>query len=91
MTVPMSSPCNLVYIPSGDNRSKGEKTYYQRQAKEPGTYELNEEQLDKLCYPGKQELEFVNSTSGLTEKNYFSFLEKRKQNIVHRLIEKLYK
>ena len=45
--------------------------YYQRQAADPGTFQLNEDQLDLLCYPKKQELSFVESTSKLTEANYF--------------------
>ena len=91
ITVPMSTPCNLVYIPTADNRSKGDMTYYQRQTNDPGTFELNEDQLDLLCYPNKQELSFVESTSKLTEDNYFSFLECRRNNIAKRFINSLYK
>lgn len=52
--VPMSSPCNLIYSPSGDNRSKGEQTYYQRQASDPGTFKLDDTQLDGFGYPTKK-------------------------------------
>lgn len=88
--VPMSSPCNLVYIPSGDNRSKGEQTYYQRQASDPGTFKLDETQLDAFGYPTKKDLAFVEATSTLTEKNYYKFLEERRKVILHKFIEALY-
>ena len=65
--------------------------YYQRQAADPGTFQLNEDQLDLLCYPKKQELSFVESTSQLTEANYFSFLDGRRNNIANRFINALYK
>lgn len=89
--VPMSPPCNLVYIPSSDNRSKGEQTYYQRQDQDPGTYTLNGEQLDQLCYPIRNDLSFTESTATLTEDNYFRFLEKQRMFIVNRFIKSLYK
>lgn len=91
ITVPMSAPCNLVYIPTADNRSKGDMTYYQRQASDPGTFLLNEKQLDFLCYPNKQELSFVEATAKITEANYFSFLDSRKNSIVNRFINAIYK
>lgn len=91
MMVPMSAPCNLVYIPTADNRSKGDQTYYQRQAADPGTFQLNEDQLDLLCYPKKEELSFVESTAKLTETNYFSFLDSRRNSIANKFINALYK
>jgi len=91
ITVPMSAPCNLVYIPSSDNRSKGDLTYYQRQAHDPGTFQLNDNELENLCYPTKQELSFVESTLGLTEINYFSFLDSRRNYIAKKFINALYK
>ena len=90
IVVPMSSPCNLVYIPSSDNRSKGELTYYQKQETSPGTYYLNEEQLDRLCYPSKAELQFIASTAKLTEENYFSFLKNRKSVILTKFMSTAY-
>ena len=78
-------------IPTSDNRSKGDMTYYQRQALDPGTFQLDEDQLDLLCYPNKQELSFVESTAKLTETNYFSFLDSRRNNIANRFINSLYK
>ena len=88
--VPMSSPCNLLYIPSADNRSKGESTYYQKQLDSPGPYQLNENQLDLLCYPLKKELQFVESTDKLTEENYFSFLKERKKTILSKFMNAAY-
>lgn len=89
-TVPISPACNLVYIPSADNRSKGEQTYYQRQAQDPGTFKLDQAQLDAFGYPSKAELTFVEATSTLTEANYFSFLETRRKNILKKFIDAMY-
>ena len=89
--VPISAPCNLVYIPSTDNRSKGELTYYQRQAHEPGTFKLDCTQLDQLGYPERSELSFVEATSTMTDDNYFAYLENRRKVILHKFISALYK
>ena len=89
-TVPISAPCNLVYIPSSDNRGKGELTYYQRQAKDPGIFKLDCSQLDQLGYPSKAELAFIEATSTMTEKNYFAYLDGRKKTILHKFITALY-
>ena len=88
--VPAACACNLIYIPSKDNRSKGDKTYYQRQKEEPGAYTLNEEQLAKLGYPTHAELSFVESVAGLTEKNYMMYLQERKQYLQNEFIEAMY-
>ncbi len=89
--IPISAPCNLTYIPKTDNRSKGEKTYYQKQKDNPKTYYLNESELNKLLYPNKQELLFVESAEDLTEENYFRFLNSRETVITNRIIQLLYK
>lgn len=88
--VPISAPCNLVYIPSSDNRSKGEQTYYQRQALDPGTFKLDCTQLDQLVYPTKAELTFVESTSTMTEENYFNYLESRRKTVLAKFISAMY-
>ena len=89
--IPISAPCNLVYIPKSENRSKGEKTYYQRQAEAPGTYTLNNEALSDLSYPTKRELQFVNSTETLTVEAYAKFLEDREKYVTHKMMDGLYK
>ena len=91
IAVPVSSACNLVYIPKSENRGKGEYTYYQKQKKDPGTYTLNQDALDALCYPTKGELSFVESVSTLNAVNYSLFLDNRSKFISHRLTEKLFK
>jgi len=88
--VPVSPVCNLIFIPSIDNQSKGEQTYYQRQDTNSGVYTLNEQQLDLLGYPKRAELRFVESVSTLTEQNYFSFLSNREKTILHAFIDALY-
>ena len=88
--VPVSSVCNLVFIPTKENRSKGEWTYYQRQDRDAATYTLNEEELEKLVYPRRSELRFVESTSTLTQANYQAFLRDREAVVSKALIEGLY-
>lgn len=90
-TVPISSVCNLVFIPTAENRSKGEYTYYQKQDKDSATYSLNSEELSKLAYPRRNELLFVESVSSITEENYMSFLQQREPYILRCIIEGLYK
>jgi hypothetical protein len=89
--VPISSPCNLIYIPTADNRGKGDQTYYQRQSSDPNTYKLNEQELISLGYPTKNDLDFVNSVSTLTESNYFKYLETRRKVILNTFIRNIYK
>jgi len=90
IVVPMSAVCNLVYIPASDNRGKGELTYYQKQAQDPGTYHLNQQQLDGYGYPSRADLKFVEAVDTLTEKNYFDFLEKQRKIILSKFIKALY-
>lgn len=86
----MFQQASKAQIPTSDNRSKGEATYYQRQANDPGTFKLNCTQLDQLGYPEKKELTFVESTSTMTEDNYFAYLENRKKVILHKFITAFY-
>ena len=90
ITVPISPVCNVVYIPASDNRSKGALTYYQRQLSDPGTYQLNQDQLDALGYPMCNELEFTNSTQKLTEENYFEFLDRRRMRMLNKFVSAMY-
>jgi len=88
--VPMSSVCNLTYIPVFDNRSKGEETYYQRQSKNTGAYELNAQQLERLLYPTREELRFVESVKTLTEENYMRFLKERRNTLLNAIMTVLF-
>lgn len=87
----MSSVCNLAYIPSSENRGKQDLTYYQKQDLDAGSYTLNQEQLERLVYPSREELRFVESTSTLTEGNYLQFLRHRKNLLAKLIIDCLYK
>ena len=89
--VPVSSVCNLCYIDMSDNRGKGEKTYYKKQDEYSGAFQLNEAELDKLLYPSRNDLEFVNSTETLTKERYMKFLDDRKSIIARRMMDVMYK
>lgn len=88
--VPVSSVCNLVYIPASENRSKGEYTYYQKQDKDSTSYTLDKEALDKLLYPRRDELKFVESSDTITESNYLQFLHDRETIILTAFITGYY-
>jgi len=88
--VAVSSACNLIYIPTTNNRSKKDKTYYGKQDIDPATYVLNDVELRKLVYPSREELQFVNSTDSLTKENYYKFLDGRVQIMRDALIDSLY-
>lgn len=88
--VPISPVCNLIYIPSKDNQSKGEQTYYERQKTNPGAYTLDFDQLDKLLYPTRGELRFLESTSTLTKDKYLEFLANREKILLHAFMEAFY-
>ena len=88
--VPVSAVCNMVYIPASDNRGKGELTYYQKHTQDPGTYYLNQQQLDGYGYPARTDLMFVEAVDTLTEQNYFEFLEKQRKIILNKFIKALY-
>lgn len=88
--VPVSSVCNLVYIPASENRSKGEYTYYQKQDKDTSSYTLDKDALDKLLYPRRDELKFVESSDTITESNYLQFLHNRETIILGAFIAGYY-
>ena len=89
--VAVNSPCNLVFIPQGDNREKQELTYYQKQAQNPTAYTLNNDQLDKYLYPTHSELLFVEAPESITAESYRRFLKDRENTIADRIIKQLYK
>ena len=90
MPVPISSPCNLVYIPKGDNRSKGDSTYYQKKNQNPTAYKLSEIELDRYLYPTHSELSFIESPETITIEHYRRFLKDRATTITNRMIKALY-
>ena len=65
-------------------------TYYQKQNKYHGAFNLNEAQLDAYGYPTKRELAFTDSVKKLDKKNYDNFLEERKKVLQHKIITALY-
>lgn len=88
--VPVSSVSNLVYIPASENRSKGEYTYYQKQDKDAKSYALDQNALDKLLYPARSELKFVESAETITEENYMRFLHDRENLVLKAFFGGLY-
>ncbi len=88
--VPVSSVCNLTFIPTKENRAKAEKTYYQKQDTDASTYSLSQTELDKLLYPTRSELRFVESVKTITPENYRKFLKERAKYLTKMAMEALY-
>ena len=88
--VPISTPCNLCYIPPRDNRQKKSETYYQFIERVESAYTLNDSQLEKYVYPSRSDLDFVNSSDSITKENYRDFLNSRVDIIVNQIIECFY-
>lgn len=89
--VPISTPCNLAYIQTFDNRSKRENTYYNLLDKRKSAFILCEKKLDKYLYPKRSELEFVESKETFNRDNYIKFLNERKKYLSNKLLESLYR
>lgn len=90
INIPFSTPCNLAKIPSFDNRSKREYTYYQLVDFKKNAIELSDEFLEKCQYPQKNEISFVNSIDTFTRENYMKFLNDRKKYLANKLITIIY-
>lgn len=86
----ISSPCNVVLMPSFDNRSKREYTYYELKERKNTAIELNEEKLNSFSYPTREELRFVESDISLTLESYKNFLDNRKKYLVNEFIRLFY-
>ncbi len=90
ISIPISTPCNLVIIPSFENRSKRELTFYQLQRKREDIIKISTQELEHYAYPLKEELSFTESDSTFTQDNYLKFLNNRKIFLVNRTLEILF-
>lgn len=88
--IPISSICNTVYIPAPENRSKKDKTYYQKIESGDTAYTLSEEQLKKYLYPSREKLRFAESKETLSVKNYMDFLDERVNMYIDAIVNALY-
>lgn len=73
---PVSCIGNICYLAAKDNRSKKEKTLYEDVDSRP-SFILDNEYLDLIDYPGKDELSFIKYPADDFDKYYKEFLRDR--------------
>lgn len=86
----ISSPGNVCSIGLFENRSKKDKTYYQHRDLNLDVMDLKEEELERIRYPKRSEIRFVESKEKSTPENYTNFLDDRRNTLTNLLIERLY-
>lgn len=86
----IGSPGNVCSIGLFENRSKRDKTYYQHMDLNLDVMNLNEDELDRIRYPKRGELSFIESKEKSTPDNYRRFLDDRRNTLTNLLIDRLY-
>lgn len=89
-TYPVSSPCNLILLPSYENRSKREKTLYEHEAHKLNLIRIDEDLVKAFLYPTRNELNWSNSKEEFTQDNYQIFLDNRKKFLANKILEVLF-
>lgn len=83
--LPMSSLGNLCYLPVKDNRSKRDKTIYEYAGDRP-SLTFNQEFLDLIKYPSREQLEFLDYKFDEFKKSFEQLLNDREKSIVTQFI-----
>ena len=90
--VGISSPANLTFLPSFDNRSKREKTYYELiESKDDTALTYDKELLEKYLYPEHNEIKFIESQSDFTVANFNRFKKDRANTLINMFVNAYYK
>lgn len=90
--VGISSPANLTFLPSFDNRSKREKTYYELiESKDATALTYDKELLEKYLYPEHNEIKFIESQSDFTVTNFNRFKKDRANTLINMFVNAYYK
>jgi len=87
---PISSLGNLCYLGYKDNRAKGKYTIYEYQENRP-TFVLNEEYLNLINYPKKEDIYFIDTTPDSFKLCYMEFIENRIDLLITEMIKYLKK
>ncbi len=88
--VGISSPSNITLIPSFDNRSKREKTYYELiDCKDETALTYSSELLEKYVYPTHSEIKFIEAKETFNVQNFNQF-KKDRTNTITNLFFSLY-
>lgn len=87
----ISSPANITLLPSFDNRSKREKTYYEMlDAHEDSAMSYDATKIDKYCYPKRDDIRFVESKLEFTMEAFDEFKKKRSKALIGLFFDELY-
>jgi len=84
--MPVSHVANLCYLVCKDNRGKREKTLYEDESSRP-SYVLDQEFLQFVLYPSKEELGFVHFSDNDFCEQYKTFIEERSAKLISRFVE----
>lgn len=87
-TLPMSSLGNLCYLPVKDNRSKRNKTIYEYAGDRP-SLTFNQEFLDLIDYPSRDDLGFVDCHGNDFNTGFKSMIDFRETALVDKFVELL--
>lgn len=74
--------CNITFLPQFENKSKNHLTIYEMNEQKQTLYELNDEFLDILLYPTKEELDFIKTENSFTDVAYNKFLKNRRDFLI---------
>lgn len=87
----VSSPANITLLPSFDNRSKREHTYYELvKLRDGSALSYDASKLDKYLYPTKEKLEFVESTLSFDMEAYERFKKNRSNQLINLFLNGVY-
>lgn len=89
--IPIGSPSNVAIMPSFDNRSKRELTYYELISQRSSAIELDIDMLDSFGYPKHDDLRFVESTENFTSNNYIHFIKNRTNYLINEFMDLFFK
>lgn len=83
---PVSAVGNICYLATSDNRSKRDKTLYDYKDNSP-SFSLDNQYLDFLGYPRKEDLLFLNYDNNEFRKKYVQFLRNRAYKMKDELLD----
>ena len=85
---PVSCIGNICYLAAKDNRAKKEKTLYEDSESRP-SFVLDNEYLDLINYPKKEELDFIKYSDDEFDKAYKEYLKNRVGSLISEFKEYL--
>lgn len=81
---PVSSLGNICYLASKDNRAKHENTLYEYSEDRP-SFVLNEEYLELISFPSKEEINFIDNRSEEFKSRYREYIKNRTDSLIEEM------